>query len=91
MRLEAHVKRKGSLTVNIGTTEEVTVRQLAERVLRLSGRKVPLRFDRSKPTGALNRTPDLARAKKVLGWAPTTPFSEGLAKTYAWAESRLGG
>jgi len=89
-RLEKHVMSKGSLTVNVGSTEEVTVKGLAERVVSLSKRKIPLSFDRSKPTGALNRMPDLTRVRRVLGWSPTTPFSKGLKETFSWAQARLG-
>ncbi len=89
MRLEKHAVERGSLTVNVGSTEETTVRELAERVVALSNKDIPLKFDLSKPTGALNRTPDLARAKRVLGWSPTTPLSKGLEKTFDWAKGRL--
>jgi GDP-D-mannose 3', 5'-epimerase len=89
MRLEKHVVEHGSLTVNVGSTEETTVRELAERVIRLSKKDIPLRFDESKPTGALNRMPNLDRAKRVLGWSPTTSFSKGLKETFDWAERRL--
>lgn len=90
MRLEKHVRERGNLTVNVGSTEETTVRDLAERVVLLSKKDIPLKFDESKLTGALNRTPDLSRAKRVLGWTPTTPFSEGLERTFDWAKVRLG-
>jgi GDP-D-mannose 3', 5'-epimerase len=90
MRLEKHVIERGSLTVNVGSTEETTVRDLADRVIRLSGKDIPLKFDESKPTGALNRMPNLQRAKRVLDWSPTTSFSEGLEETFDWAEGRLG-
>ena len=89
LALEKHVERKGSLKVNIGSTEETTVKDLAKQVIGLSGKDIPLKFDTSKPTGALNRKPDLGRAKKVLGWEPKTPFATGLRKTYEWAEERL--
>lgn len=89
MLLEKHVESKGSLTVNVGSTEETTVRDLARRIVSLSGKEIPLRFDESKPRGALNRTPDLERVKRVLGWEPTTSFSRGLEETYRWAEGRL--
>jgi GDP-D-mannose 3', 5'-epimerase len=89
MKLEKHVLERGSLTVNVGSTEETTVRDLAERVVRLSKKDIPLTFDESKLTGALNRMPNLDRAKRVLGWTPTTSFSKGLKKTFDWAERRL--
>jgi GDP-D-mannose 3',5'-epimerase len=89
MRLEKHIGKRGSLTVNVGSTEETTVRGLAERIVILSKKDIPLAFDASKLTGALNRMPDLRRVKRVLGWSPTTSFSDGLKKTFDWARRRL--
>ena len=88
-KLKKRIESKGSLTVNIGSTEEVTVRELARRVIALSGKGIPLEFDPSKPSGALNRTPDLAKVSRELGWKPMTDFSVGLEETYEWAQSRL--
>ncbi|MDG6909357.1 MAG: NAD-dependent epimerase/dehydratase family protein [Nitrososphaerota archaeon] len=84
-----HVEEKGSLTVNVGSTEEVTVLDLAKRVIALSGKDIHIELDPSKPRGALNRMPDLSRASRELGWAPKTPFAEGLEKTFGWARGRL--
>ena len=89
MGLQRHVERKGSLTANIGSTEEVTVRELAREIVKASGKDIPLKFDVSRPTGALNRTPDLSRVKKTLGWSPRTRLPEGLARTYEWALGRV--
>jgi len=88
-RLLRHVEEKGDLTVNVGSTEEVTVLELAKQVIAISGKRIEPTLDPSRPSGALNRMPDLARAKKALGWEPTTPFSEGLAETFDWALGRL--
>ncbi len=88
-RLRDYVETRGNLTVNVGSTEETTVRELAQRAIDLSKKPIALEFDRSKPTGALNRMPDLERIKRVLGWGPTTSFSYGLERTFKWAEARL--
>ena len=88
-RLLGYVEKKGSLTVNVGSTEEVTVLALAKKIIALSGKRITPTLDPSKPSGALNRMPDLARAKKTLGWEPTTPFADGLSETFAWATRRL--
>ena len=88
--LWSHVEKKGNLTVNVGSTEEVSVLELAKKVVSLSGKDIRMKFDPSKPKGALNRMPDLGRALRVLGWAPKTRFDEGLRKTWEWAASRLG-
>ncbi|MGD0395473.1 MAG: NAD-dependent epimerase/dehydratase family protein [Nitrososphaerales archaeon] len=90
MRLEKYVRKRGSLTVNVGSTEEITIRGLAELVVLLSKKDIPLRFDDSKPKGALSRTPNLNRIKSVLGWSPTTSLSDGLTETLEWAKERLG-
>ncbi len=88
-RLFDHTEDRGSLTVNIGSTEETSVKELARLTVAISGKKIPISFDPSKPTGALNRTPDLTRIKRVLRWTPSMPFRLGLERTYAWAEGRL--
>jgi len=90
-RLWARAEERGSLTVNVGSTEEITVRQLAGMVISRSGKRIALKFDESKPTGALSRMPSLDRVKEVLGWSPTTSFPDGLSRTYDWAERRLSG
>jgi nucleoside-diphosphate-sugar epimerase len=84
-----HIEKKGSLTVNIGSTEEVTVMNLAKMIIALSGKKIVPKLDPSKPSGALNRMPDLSRVKQTLGWEPTTTFPVGLSKTFDWALTRL--
>ncbi|MDA4117301.1 MAG: NAD-dependent epimerase/dehydratase family protein [Thaumarchaeota archaeon] len=89
MRLEEHVTKHGNLTVNVGTTEETTIRELAELIAALSKKDISLKFDATKPTGALNRTPNLEKIKRVLGWNPTTSLSDGLSETFHWAERRL--
>jgi nucleoside-diphosphate-sugar epimerase len=88
-RLQNHVEKKGNLTVNVGSTEELTVLDLARLIIDLSMKDIHMKFDLSKPAGALNRMPDLGRARRVLGWSPTMGFSDGLAKTFEWAETRL--
>jgi len=88
-RLLGHIEKKGSLTVNIGSTEEITVLELAKKIIALSGKRIEPILDPSKPSGALNRMPDLSLARKAIGWEPTTRFSDGLSKTYEWALGRL--
>jgi nucleoside-diphosphate-sugar epimerase len=88
-RLDRYVEKKGSLTVNVGSTEETTVRELAEMVVKLSGKDITMKFDASKPTGVLSRLPNLDRVGGVLGWIPKTRLVDGLSSTYEWAENRL--
>jgi nucleoside-diphosphate-sugar epimerase len=84
-----HVQKKGSLTVNVGSTEEYTIMELAKLIIGISGKKIPMKLDPFKPTGALNRMPDLAFVFSTLGWRPETPFNRGLKTTYDWAKGRV--
>jgi GDP-L-fucose synthase len=70
--------------VNIGTEEEVTVRQLAELVLRLAGSKAKLKFDTSKPTGQPRRNCDSRKAKEVLGFSTQVALHDGLRRSVEW-------
>jgi nucleoside-diphosphate-sugar epimerase len=88
-KLMKHVQKKGSLTVNVGSTEEYTVTELAKLIISISGKRIPMKLDPSKPSGALNRMPDLAFVFSTLGWRPETPFTEGLKATYSWAAERV--
>jgi nucleoside-diphosphate-sugar epimerase len=88
-RLWDYIGRNSSLTVNIGSTEETSVGELAKKVIGLSGKQIPLKFDTTKPTGALDRRPDLGRISSVLDWAPSVPFDKGLKATFGWAQDRL--
>ena len=88
-KIRNYVQSKGNLTVNVGSTEEHTVLDLARMIIALSGKDIQMKFDKTKPSGALNRMPDLTKVSKVLGWRPKTGFLEGLAKTFDWALTRI--
>jgi len=69
--------------VNLGNPDEITIRELAEATNRLSGNTagivvLPQRRDASDPD---RRQPDITRARRLLGWAPTIPLDTGLART----------
>jgi UDP-glucuronate decarboxylase len=70
--------------VNLGNPSEVTIRELAIRVLRLTGSAS--RFaNRPMPVDdPSRRCPDISLAQAVLGWHPTTPLEEGLRRTAEW-------
>ena len=88
-KLLQYIERKNNLTVNMGATEEVSIGALAKMIVTLSKKDIPIRFDKSQPTGVRSRVPDLGRVSSVLGWKPKTSFAEGLKRTYEWAEERL--
>ncbi|MHB1219866.1 MAG: GDP-L-fucose synthase [Alphaproteobacteria bacterium] len=70
-------------TINVGTGEDVTIRELAEKVCRAVGFKGGLDFDTSKPDGTPRKLLDVSRIN-ALGWKAKIGLDEGLAGAYAW-------
>lgn len=87
--LVKYVEKHGTLAVNMGSQEEVSIAELARRVITISGRKITPKYDLNRPTGVMSRKPDLSRASTILGWKPKVDLDNGLRRTYAWAEERI--
>ncbi len=66
---------------NIGTGTDLTIRELAQLVLRVVGLNARLEFDLSKPDGTPRKLLDVSRLRE-LGWSARIDFTEGLARTY---------
>jgi dTDP-glucose 4,6-dehydratase len=70
--------------VNIGNPREMTLLELAKRVIRAAGSTSEIIF-RPLPTDDPKvRQPDIGRARRLLGWEPTVDLDEGLARTLEW-------
>jgi GDP-L-fucose synthase len=74
--------------INIGTGEDVTIRELAELVASELGFAGELRFDTTKPDGTPRKLLDVSRMH-ALGWRARIGLAEGIRKTYAAAEAQL--
>jgi GDP-L-fucose synthase len=70
--------------VNIGSGQEISIKNLAEMIARLTGFKGKLVWDTSKPNGQPRRALDSSRAFNYFGWQAHTGFEEGLRQTIAW-------
>jgi UDP-glucuronate decarboxylase len=77
--------------VNLGNPGEFTIRQLAEKVIALTGSSSKLVFRPLPSDDPLQRQPDIRLANEKLGWQPTVPLDEGLEKTIAYFESLVSG
>jgi UDP-glucuronate decarboxylase len=75
--------------VNLGNTQDVTVKELAEMVLRLTGSQSNLEYHDGVPDDPKQRHPDLTLARSTIGWAPQVGLEEGLGRTIDWFRSRL--
>lgn len=84
--------------INLGASFEITIKDLAELIVRLTGlaeagREVgAIRWDPSKPDGQPRRCLDTSRARELLGWEAKMGFEEGLKETIEWfRENRKAG
>ena len=75
--------------VNLGNPDEITIRELADRVLRLTGSRSAIVHQALPSDDPRRRRPDITRAGDVLGWAPTTPLDAGLERTIEYFDRML--
>jgi GDP-L-fucose synthase len=70
--------------VNLGAGFEITIRDLAELIAKLTGFTGKIIWDASKPDGQPRRMLDVSKAKAEFGFAASTSFTEGLRRTIGW-------
>ncbi|NLX10432.1 MAG: GDP-L-fucose synthase [Chloroflexi bacterium] len=70
--------------VNLGSSHEISIRDLTELIAELTGFAGEIRWDTSKPNGQPRRKLDVSRARERFGFEAQTGFREGLARTIAW-------
>lgn len=70
--------------INIGSEEEISIKELVETIMNLSNKKPQIIFDKTKAEGHKRRVCDISKAKKILGFKAKTNIKEGLNKTIEW-------
>jgi GDP-L-fucose synthase len=75
--------------VNVGTAEEISVRDLVALIAELTGFEGEVVYDASKPDGQPRRKLSVERARREFGFVAQTPFQEGLQRTIEWFKTQL--
>ena len=75
---------EGPEPVNVGTGEEIAIRDLAALIAELTGYEGEIVWDTTKPNGQPRRCLDVSRAERLFGFRARTPFRKGLERTVAW-------
>jgi len=77
-------KYNGEEPVNLGSGYEISIKDLTEMIIRLTGFEGKLIWDTEKPNGQPRRGLDVSRAKEYFGWQAQVPFEEGMRRTIEW-------
>ena len=88
LKLRHHVAYP-PLVVNVGSQDMITVRELASKIIELSGKSITPKFELGKPVSPPGRVPYLGRVYHQLGWKPRTSLDFGLSRTYNWIKKEL--
>ena len=75
--------------INVGTGEDITIKELAEMIVEVTGYENEYEWDTSKPNGTLRKVLDVDKIKS-LGWEPEIGLREGLESTYEWYKESIG-
>jgi GDP-L-fucose synthase len=70
--------------LNIGTGDEISIKDLVARLAEITGYDGLVRWDMSRPNGQPRRALSTKRAEEAFGWRASTPLSVGLARTFEW-------
>src|SRR3990172_1669090 len=70
--------------VNLGTDEEISIKELIKKILDISGINAKIEFDLSKPDGSPRRNSDNSKAEEKLGFQAKTNIDQGLKETIEW-------
>ncbi len=82
-------KYNGAQPVNVGTSREITIRDLVGLIARLTGYEGEVIWDTTKPDGQPRRKLDTSKAAKLFDFEAETEFEDGLAATIKWWESQV--
>jgi nucleoside-diphosphate-sugar epimerase len=82
--ITAAEKYNGDLPVNLGSGYEISIKDLAEMVVKLTGFQGKLVWQTDQPNGQPRRGLDVSRAKELFGWCAQVPFDEGMKQTVEW-------
>lgn len=70
--------------INLGTDEEISIKELTEKIVKICGVSTKIEFDRTKPDGSPRRNSDNKKANEKIGFIPRTKLDEGLSRTIEW-------
>lgn len=80
----------GKGLIQVGPNICTSIREIAEKIVEISGKQIEIQYDLTKPEGDKGRCADYSKAKTILNWEPTVTLENGLSDMYQWISAKLG-
>jgi nucleoside-diphosphate-sugar epimerase len=75
--------------INMGSDEAITMTQLADMLIKISGKKIEKKYLPAGPAGCMRRNSDNTKIQKLTDWKPSYPLDQGLKNTYEFIKDQL--
>lgn len=75
--------------IQVGSERATTLKELAELIVGISGKQIPVVYDKAKPEGDRGRVSVCTRARQILKWSPCVNLQTGLKTTYKWIYKQI--
>lgn len=79
----------GHGVIQIGPDTCTSIREVAEAIVKASGKDITIAYDTSKPEGDKGRCADYSKARRILGWEPKVPLIQGISALYDWISDQI--
>ena len=87
--LDKLIEHDVQVPVNMGSDEAITMTQLADMLIEISGKTLKKKYLPTGPAGCMRRNADNTKIMKLTGWKPSYPIKDGLRITYEWVSKCL--
>ena len=87
--LDKLIEHNVQVPVNMGSDECITMTQLADMLIKISGKQITKKYLPSGPAGCMRRNSDNTKIQKLTGWKPNYSLEQGLRNTFEYVKSQL--
>ncbi len=75
--------------INIGAGKSVSIKELVEKIIKISGKNIKIEYDRSKPNIKFSLSLNISKAYKKYSWKPKVSLEDGIRKTLSWYKQNI--
>ena len=87
--LDKLIENNVHIPINMGSDEAITMTQLADMLIKISGKKIEKKYLPAAPAGCMRRNSDNTKIMKLTGWKPNYSLEQGLRNTFEYVKSQV--